>query len=80
MKIITFFFQVGEDTFNSLCVPVKKEYPSMSYLCIISLFSLSEEHGHILEIGQQLLQIRGQHISNQRTVVTAANKFRGEKS
>lgn len=57
MKIITFFFQMGEDTFNSLCAPVKREYPSMPYLCIISFFSLSEEPGHILEIAQQQLQI-----------------------
>lgn len=53
------FFQIGEDTFNSLCVPVKREYTSMSYLCIISLFSLSEEPGHISEIVQQQLQITG---------------------
>lgn len=44
---------MGEDTFNSLYAPVKREYPSMSYLCIISLFSLNEEPGHILEIAQQ---------------------------
>lgn len=75
MKIITLFFQMGEDTFNSLCAPVKREYPSMSYLCIISLFSVSEDPGHILEIVQQQLQIAGQHfISNQATVVGATRE------
>lgn len=28
---------MGEDTFNSLCVPVKKECTLMFYLCNISL-------------------------------------------
>lgn len=46
---------MGEDTFNSLCAPVKREHPSMSYLRIIALFLLSEEPGHILEIVQQQL-------------------------
>lgn len=72
---------MGEDTSNSLCAPVKGVYPSMSYLCIIYLFSLSEELGHILEIVQQQLQITAWHfISNQATSPAAANEFRGKKS
>lgn len=43
---------MGEDTFNSLCVPVKKEYTLMFYLCNISL---SE---HISRIVEQQPQIK----------------------
>lgn len=46
------FFKMGEDTFNSLCVPVKKEYTLMFYLCNISL---SE---HISRIVEQQPQIK----------------------
>lgn len=37
------FPQKGEDTFNSLLALVKRVYPSMFYLYIISLHTLSKD-------------------------------------
>lgn len=68
-----FFPPMGENTFNSLYVPVKREWTSMSYQCSISLFMHSGGQegglGHILEIvhRQQRLHITGQPFtSNQQ--------------
>lgn len=42
---------MGEDTFNSLCVPVKREWTSMSYPCSISLFVHSGRGGPWAHLG-----------------------------
>lgn len=49
MKMITFFFfrPMGEDAFNSLRVPVKREWTSMSYPCSISVFVHSRGGGRL---------------------------------
>lgn len=69
---------MGEDTFNSLCAPVKRVSLNVLSLNHLSLLAERRAWTHLREIVQQQLQITELHfISNQATAVTATNKFRG---